>query len=727
MTSLRSARRSGPRRRYTVDAFEGIEELQSEKESGEEGLIDDDDELDQDDADSFHTGAESPEPSDDDMSEIVELGAVEEVEDDLDSNAGERDLDDNMSIAEEPHAGPPILSKLQKRKLKRSRPAEDVAYTRGVLDNAEIHNRMSKLRRRLHYFGPTKDDWETLLRTRTKWGLEACFPSRKPKKDDTGGFAFNAAYEREMAKAEANWRWYHKDGGKEAFVARLVVSGLTRDETQEYLPQNTDGVRCVVMGGIEEQKLHRLQPGQFLPLAQPFEKVPAPGQQWKENLPNDYKTGYLINLGAKIQSMDWAPSQFGAKHYLAVSVLPKRDPPRSAPAFSPQPEYKSSIQIWEFTADKTGHIAKTTPPRLCKVICMAVGDIKSLKWCPVPAKETAVMGFIAFISGDGAARVLGVGKPPADDSTGYVLVEKCAFEVRPPNTVCSGLTWISSTRMAVACANGCVGIWDIAVSLRSSKENPRPLLYGSLSTSYIMDISSGWPGFPHMLMTTSMNGFETLTDLSKPHPFGPSSTTLSARSRIGQPVLLWHEFVKSALSAEDNQIVRAYPLRRWFGTIGLTKCKSHVSCIAVSQCHPFILTGTVGGEVSGTNPIRRVADGGKSTLWSQTWFSHEWRRPTEEEVAASADDDEASDAGDKAVIGKVGLARFVEGFKAEKITLQNVIGAPSSNARNGILYTTIYEEKTAVTAVAWNPNLQVAGWAAAGMADGLLRVEDIAG
>ncbi|KAF2208091.1 hypothetical protein CERZMDRAFT_49997 [Cercospora zeae-maydis SCOH1-5] len=587
---------------------------------------------------------------------------------------------------------------------------------------------MSKLRRRLHYFGPTKDDWETLLTTRTRWGLEACFPSRTPKKDDTGGFAFAPAYVREMGKAEANWRWYHTDGGKEAFQKRLVVSSLTEDEAQDYMPHDECGGRCVVMGGIDQQKLHRLQPRQSLPLSLPFEKVPPPGQKWRENLPTGYKTGYLISLGAKIQSLDWAPSQFGSKHYLAISVLPKRDKPRSAPAFSPQPEYKSSIQIWEFTADETGQIAKATPPRLCKVVCMAVGDIKALKWCPVPARATAVLGFLAFVSGDGAVRVLGVGKPPADDSTGYVLVEKCAFEVRPPNTVFTSLAWLSSTRIAVSCANGCVGVWDIAQSLQSSKENHRPLLYGSLSTSYIIDISSGWPGLPHMLMATSMNGFETLSDLSKPHPFGPSNTTLSARSRIGQPVMLWHEFMKSALSAEDNQIVRAYPLRRWFGTIGLTKCKSHVSCIAASPCHPFILTGTVGGDVSGTNPIRRVADGGKSTLWSQTWFSHEWRRPNEEDGATAtvAHDGGANVSEDKTYIGRSGLTRFVEGYKAEKITLQNVIGAPSSNARNGILYTTIYEEKTAVTAVAWNPNLQVAGWAAAGMADGLLRVEDIA-
>ena len=39
-------------------------------------------------------------------------------------------------------------------------------------------------------------------------------------------------------------------------------------------------------------------------------------------------------------------------------------------------------------------------------------------------------------------------------------------------------------------------------------------------------------------------------------------------------------------------------------------------------------------------------------------------------------------------------------------------------------YTTIFEEKTGVIAVAWNPNVRVGGWAAAGLGNGLVRAED---
>ena len=79
----------------------------------------------------------------------------------------------------------------------------------------------------------------------------------------------------------------------------------------------------------------------------------------------------------------------------------------------------------------------------------------------------------------------------------------------------------------------------------------------------------------------------------------------------------------------------------------------------------------------------------------------------------------------QASLSDVGLSRLSEGFKAERIAL-------TSNERNmhkqqdGTAFSTIYEEKSAITALAWNPNPHVGGWAAAGMGSGLLRIEDLA-
>ena len=105
---------------------------------------------------------------------------------------------------------------------------------------------------------------------------------------------------------------------------------------------------------------------------------------------------------------------------------------------------------------------------------------------------------------------------------------------------------------------------------------------------------------------------------------------------------------------------------------------------------------------------------------------HEWRQPTEEERVAAENDDEQNSNSAKVIAGKDGLTRIVEGFKAYQVSMNNQGALGGVNTKNGVPFNTIYEERTAVTAVAWNPNVHVGGWAAAGMADGLLRIEDIA-
>jgi transcription factor C subunit 6 len=56
---------------------------------------------------------------------------------------------------------------------------------------------------------------------------------------------------------------------------------------------------------------------------------------------------------------------------------------------------------------------------------------------------------------------------------------------------------------------------------------------------------------------------------------------------------------------------------------------------------------------------------------------------------------------------------------AHSTTVNN---APNPELKKGI---SIYEEKSAITALSWNPNLSFGTWAVAGMGSGLLRVEDI--
>lgn len=731
MTGLRSSNRTTPRKRYTVDAFEGIEALVSDTSSSGEDIPDDPG--DGQDEDDFEA-AELSESDDDDAMSGVEHEENEASE--RGSNAGELNLEENVSIASDPD----VPKSKPSRKAKRLAVPEEVRlYTRGTPDH-NVHNALTKKERRKFFFGPSRGDQEIVMKARAIWGTETCFPSRKANKSGIGGLAYSVPYETAISNAEAHWKWYSLESGMENFSKRQQANAMTEAEAEEYTPVNTPSEQSVVMGAVNQQKLYILSARCHIPLHEPFEREPEPGQNWKEVRPTEYKSGFLLNLGARVHCLDWAPNQHERNQYLAVTMLPKRPPEEEpgAPAFTPHPQHLSSIQIWRITATDSGHVDKSVSPRPAMVFGGEIGDIRGLKWCPVPRPDSDRLGLLAFISYDGSLRVLDIDRP-SGDLPSYRELDTFAFESKPPSTVCTCLAWIDSHRIAAGCANGCVAIWNLADCLASSSSNPRPTSYVSLAPSYIHTITTAWPSFPEMLMMTSVSGHTTLTDLSRPF-VNPCATAEAGRVRVGHNTLAWIEHAKSAITVEDNLTVRTYPLRRWFSTIGVGKVKNMPTCIATSPCHPFVLIGTTGGEVTGVSPLRRIIDGGKVTLWQQEWFRHEWRRPTPEEKNAAENLDSEimpmevepnatreqvalSNDETKARLGKTGLTRISEGFKAEKIALD---GKSAPNTKNGVLFKTIHEENSAITALAWNPNLHVGGWAAAGMANGLLRIEDLA-
>ena len=67
------------------------------------------------------------------------------------------------------------------------------------------------------------------------------------------------------------------------------------------------------------------------------------------------------------------------------------------------------------------------------------------------------------------------------------------------------------------------------------------------------------------------------------------------------------------------------------------------------------------------------------------------------------------------------MYRITEGFRIEKISFKF-----ETKGAKGDALSTVFEEKSGVTQVCWNENPEFGGWAAAGGAGGLVRVEDLA-
>ena len=744
----RSAKRSTPRKRYTVDAFDGIADLQTAQSDDDSAMLPVEDDGSAEEFD----GAAAEESPDEDAMSGVEGNAQDDASDDA-SDASERLLDETLSIAGDAEETPGVGSNsaltnfpFARSRRGRTRVAldDEPTFTRGVPEGIFNPSHGSKYMRHLFYFGPPARDFPPVHRAKVHWAFEPTLPNRKTDKSGFGGmsrsfFEDDDSCAKLVSEGEKLWREY---GGRVAVFRKQVMSEVKEDLRTQYMPQATTCSRPFLMGPFKSQTLFNLPVGGSMPLIDAWRPDSQAAVSALPSAPSNYKCGFILNLGARIHCLEWAPNQHGSGQYLAVSVLSRKesdDKPfeePDAPAFTPRSPRKSSIQILKFGASAEGFMDTTSMPELKVVLCSDWSDAKDLKWCAVACETleqpgTHHVGLLAGIWYDGAIRVLDITVAAGDSDTRYIDVKHVAFESRPPDSVFTCLAWIGPTRIAAGCANGCVAVYDLPKAMNSDSPNPRPTIYTTIASSFILSITSCFPSRPNLILTTSMAGYITMTDLTRCGQTlsSPSNTVFSLRTRICQPLLAWHDFAQVALQVDENFVLRGTPIRRMFATVSLGRYRSNATSLAVSPCHPFVLAGAASGEVVSINPLNRAIDG-KRPIWQQTWFAHEWRRPTAQEVASSSVDESSegmtSDGeGRNFKAGHDGLSRISEGYKAERV-VPTKDEHTSPNQQDGTAFITIYEERSAITALAWNPNPHVGGWAAAGMGDGLLRIEDIA-
>ncbi|KAF2487824.1 hypothetical protein BDY17DRAFT_320339 [Neohortaea acidophila] len=719
----RSATQSTPRKRYTNDPFEGVEELQETAPSDEEIARPEREEDDDDDdsADEFQGAA------DDDEEEFADEEPMSGMEDDLldDDDANDDDLSTPKRKAARRNSRSkfttadftPTISRPRTQRPKAS-PSAVRTYIRGIEDG--IPQKLAKAKRKLLLYGPDERDTGPVEQAKLKWEFDPTLPSAKVDRDGRGGmqrsFFLNDG---DWARERLRWDdWWEGPDGEEAFMTRQSTWDLEEDEALIYMPQAPeDGIR-VLLGPFQNQQEFEIPTGGSLGLSIPWNDTTQAGLQ---PVNSRTRSGYLLNLGAKVQCLDWAPNQKGKGQYLAVAVAGERFAPdfTTSAAFTPSLPEESAVQIWRFQSTEYGLFDQHVAPHLETVLCNDWGAAKVLKWSPVPdgVSNGDAVGLLAGIWADGFVRVLRVAqRSSSGQDTIFQRIEEAAFASRPPNTVCTCLTWISSVRLAAGCANGCIAVWDLDTPIDAeAATNARPAIYSAVAPTYILSIVSCAPSRPNLLLTSSMSGYIAMSDLSRAAQSlaSPAATVLSNRTRVGAPLIVWHDYAQIGLHVDEGYVLRGSSIRRIFSTTALAKYRSSAICLATSACHPFVLVGCAGGEVVASNPMRRMLEG-KAGIWQQVWFSHEWKRE-------ARDDDVEEDSADEE---EGGLSRMLEGFKAERAML-NSIDRNAANTQEGTLFATIYEEKSAVTALAWNPNLAVGGWAAAGMGNGLLRVQDL--
>jgi transcription factor C subunit 6 len=738
MSRRATARRASAKKRYTLDPFEGIEELQdadsehSPVRRSRDSDSEDEFVVEADPADA----AEDDDDDDDDDGDVSGADVEAEAQSDPASDAGEQDLDDAISIAvddeedeeegdEDDEDRPAGTGRTVPRKPREPLTGPDgLLFNRGLPDS--VTRKSGKHDKRLFLFGSSIEEFSAIEKACMKWDGQDTLPIRR-KPQETGSNAFDYSYwqgnSARKREEKESWNWYFGLGGKEVFAKRQTTSILSNGEGEARTSTNDAPQRPFLAGPLDTPQLIRLDVGSSVSLKELWHQPQTKGIKATSKYSSAGKAGFILNLGAKIRCTEWVPNQPGSAQYLALSTIQARDIPKgTAPAFTPQLPFVAEVQIWKFTSTPQGSVNSDIAPALKYVLRTKWGDVKSIKWCPAPHKQSSTLakrplGLLAGVWGDGGLRVIDLMNQPEPLTTDYILVEKAAFESHPPDTLFTGLAWLSATRIAAGCANGCVAVYDLA--RYSVTGSIRPVIYTSIASGYILSIAACYPSHQNLLLTTSTDGYPRLTDLNQPDPSTPAATVQAPRSRSTQDIAVWNDFCQNALVMDDNFALKGLPLRRFFTTISLGRARSVGTALATSPCHPFVLIGTAHGEVTGSNPMRRIIQP-KVLPLLQTWFTHEWRRPTESEAAGDETGPET--------IGTHGLSRFLEGQKVEQGqrtyregTMQN-----SEDKEHGLHFHTVHEEETAVSSLAWNPNKEYGAWAAAGLADGLVRVEDLA-
>ncbi|OJD28554.1 hypothetical protein ACJ73_00044 [Blastomyces percursus] len=621
-------------------------------------------------------------------------------------------------------------------------------------------------------FGASDEDLLPMICTRARWtkGRDATFPSRDTLREalsmtiDEIGAAFGVSGDMLRKETTSGWDWYYDEDTSRRFSKRQQTVGVTAEEGNPYLPRARTKKHTVIIGPASSQKVYELAVGQSLDFGEPWSEIKPKGQPpgrpregnkltrqvvdaqgslLSETEPMSEaqngsasrsrrnREGWILNLGNKVQCVSWAPNCPGSSQYLAVAVPISDSQKQSldgisqgAPAFTPSPPYPSAIQIWSFESTKEDsdvrQLDMTVKPRLRQVICTDAGDIRRLSWCPMgrderggdEIAENVNIGLLAGVWGDGSVKVLDVQLNKLASETEYVQVHAPAFEAKPPLTLCTCFCWLSPSDLAIGTSSGFVGVWSLSSPSDANElgANPTPYIYLPVHTSYILNITSSYPTYPHILVTTGMDGKTKLFSLLDPK----TDVTETSRSRVGSYEVSYSPFLRTYICSDDTEFVRIQPLRRFFSTSSILQTYDLVSAITPANlCHPSFLAGNVSGTVGVTNPLRRLINP-KEKTWQQTWFSHEWIPNKNEEHGTEQKDD----------IAGPGISKFYDGFKAEVPTLTRKLTGDRRMA-DGNLAIAIFEKGSAITSLAWNPNKECAGWACAGMGCGLLRVEDL--
>lgn len=451
-TPVRKSGRTSHTKRYTDDAFEGLD-ISSDIGADDDSrhIYDDESEASQDDDEEY--GAQEEEAAAADVivsgeEQSNEEAASSEAESEDEHIDEEGDVDNcEVRFVQWVHPqGSSIDEALpgQRKRLRTSatnpvRLSQHVLAARQQRARHDDFSSASKKDRYVNLFGPGHTELMNALRCRDKWYRNEVLPYRQADDKGRGGFrrSYFEAAEDHTPEAARLWDWFFRDGGEDMFQRDQHLRDLDDAEGRSYVVSPDDANVRFFMGPWKRQMLTSLKPRQFARVHDLWEQAkqshPLPRPQGPPET-RKMRQGWMMNAGTQVHELGWVPFAQETIQYLAIATAPEvvesngngnghaealdGQEPRTAPAFAPSGPFPAAIQFWAFPSDaapeKPGTMALAQIPELRLVLCTNWGPVTQLRWCVAPqdqrntGRREGASALLAGIWGDGKIRVLNI-------------------------------------------------------------------------------------------------------------------------------------------------------------------------------------------------------------------------------------------------------------------------------------------------------------------------------
>lgn len=326
----------------------------------------------------------------------------------------------------------------------------------------------------------------------------------------------------------------------------------------------------------------------------------------------------------------------------------------------------------------------------------------------------------------------------------------------------TALAWANTNRLVVGYTDGSVALWSLHPHLLLSRH--------PLHSTYIIDLSTGYPSRPYLVTSVPIYGLPTLADLSHP----THETTSFVRNSITtQPNLLqWNDHLQGFFSCYPSGAVVetaiSFMHHRYFPHLRrVVDLPGQLTCLAGGYSHPFLLVGSKDGSVWACNAAKKLFSMRTDRPMKQRVFEHEYR-PAErfsaqgeggggvrgavrilggwgpEQNSSRGEPKkkpakrakgpkpkrgrpkkkkEGEDEGERMDVDEEGV---VEEAVEEEVEVEvEAVEGEAKVGRQGKSAMINHEPLTRIMVMEWNPNLECGCWAAVAAASGIVRVMDL--